>query len=176
MTIKIFSNLILALYLTTGTLQEAKAAEISSSPADVKKEEDYAPYLLVSCMDFRLRHKVQKFMEKYVGNKSYDEFVIPGASLGALNGQYPYWNNTFEDVVKLAVNLHKVTHVIFLDHRDCGAYKMLTNEDYAGSREKETIAHSQQFHHIRTMMKEKFPDMHVETLIMGLDGEVETIP
>jgi hypothetical protein len=126
-------------------------------------------------MDFRLRDEVASFMQQRIGKDTYDEFVIAGASLGAFNEKYPHWAKTFEDTLGLAIKLHAITHVIFLDHRGCGAYKILKGESCCDEKAVETNVHAEQFKAVRDMMKERFPDIKVETLIMGLDGQVETI-
>ncbi len=160
------------------TAHNEPPAESIQVPSSVSTPEEYghiAPYLLITCMDFRLRDEVQKFMELRFGPDQYDELILPGASLGALNAQFPHWRQTFEDVVKLSVELHHSTRVIFLDHRNCGAYKKLKGEACCDERAKETQAHAEQFQAVRALLQDKFPTLQVETLIMGLDGQVETV-
>lgn len=160
------------------TVHNELPAESIQVPSSVSTPEGYghtAPYLLVTCMDFRLRDEVEKFMELRFGPDKYDEVVLPGASLGALNKEFPHWRETFKDIVTLSTQLHDTTKIIFLDHRDCGAYKKLKGKACCDDRAKETYAHAEQFHAVREMLQEDFPDLQVETLIMGLDGQVETI-
>ncbi len=160
---------------TPGVEENASSVESLSTPKDSKDQGHHAPYLLVSCMDFRLRKEVAEFMKVRAGTDTYDEFVIPGASLGAFNENYPHWVKTFEDTVGLCIKLHSITHVIFLDHRNCGFYKMLKGEHCCDDKDAETHVHATQFEAVRKIMKEKFPDLKVETLIMGLDGQVEEV-
>lgn len=183
---KILSTVVLGIFFTATSLadmdkdtpvMEENASSVESLPApkESKEQGHHAPYLLVSCMDFRLRNEVAKFMKSRVGENTYDEFAIPGASLGAFNENYPHWVQTFEDTVGLCIKLHSITHVIFLDHRNCGFYKMLKGEHCCDDKDTETHVHATQFEAIRKIMKEKFPDLKVETLIMGLDGQVEEV-
>jgi len=179
---KIFSTVIFSITLagticadTGKTPPSAESVKVLSSVSDPKDYSHHASYLLVSCIDFRLRDEVANFMQQRIGKDTYDEFVIAGASLGAFNEKYPHWAKTFADTVELAIKLHAVTHVIFLDHRSCGAYKLLKGENCCDDKAIETNVHTEQFKAVRAMMKEKFPDIIVETLIMGLDGQVETI-
>lgn len=153
----------------------AESIKVPSSVTDPKQYGHSAPYLVISCMDFRLRDELEKFMELRVGPDQYDEIVLPGASLGVFNEKYPQWSKTFEDIVRLSLKLHKITTIIFIDHRDCGAYKMLKGEHCCDSKAKETNVHAVQFDAVRKLLKEKFPQLKVETLIMGLDGQVETV-
>ncbi len=62
-----------------------------------------------------------------------------------------------------------------LDHRDCGAYKVILGEDLAKDPAKETAAHSMQLKHLGRLIKEKYPSLEVELLLMALDGKVEVI-
>ena len=179
---KIFSTVIFGIVLigaifadTEKTPPSAESVKVLSSVSDPKDYPHHASYFLVSCMDFRLRDEVANFMQQRIGKDTYDEFVIAGASLGAFNEKYPHWAKTFIDTIELAIKLHTVTHVIFLDHRSCGAYKILKGESCCDDKAVETNVHAEQFKAVRAMMKEKFPDIKVETLIMGLDGQVETI-
>lgn len=154
----------------------AESIVVPSSVKDPKQYGHSAPYLVVSCMDFRLRDELEKFMELRVGPDKYDEIVLPGASLGVFNEKYPEWSKTFEDIVRLSLKLHKITTIIFIDHRDCGAYKMLKGEHCCDDKATETHVHAVQFEAVRKLIKKEFPSLKVETLMMGLDGQVETIP
>ena len=75
----------------------------------------------------------------------------------------------------MASDLHKIRKVIVLDHRDCGAYKVVLGEDFAKDPAKETAIHATQLRRLRTMIKEKYPALGVELLLMALDGKVQTI-
>jgi hypothetical protein len=169
----LFSNFVLA-----DNVLIKPPAESIQVPSSVTPPDEYghtAPYLLVTCMDFRLRDEVEKFMELRFGPDQYDEIALPGASLGAFNEEFPHWQKTFEDVVQLSIQLHQTSKIIFLDHQDCGAYKKLKGEMCCHEKAKETQVHAEQFHAVRSLLHDKFPDLQIETLIMGLDGQVETV-
>lgn len=134
-----------------------------------------ASTLLIQCVDFRLREETDEFMHKIGLRDKYDEVALPGASLALVNDKYTYWGKTIEDVVQILQGLHKIQQVIFLDHRECGAYKLLIGEEYLETQEKETAAHVEVLNKARKVIKEKFPQLKVYTFLMGLDGEVEQI-
>ena len=98
-----------------------------------------------------------------------------GASLGALTDKYPAWNKTFWDHLEVSIALHHVKRVILLDHRDCGAYKVILNTDLAKDPETETAAHGLHLKKLEALINQKYPDLAVETLLMALDGSVETV-
>jgi len=136
---------------------------------------DEAEALLLSCMDYRLTDQTTRYMDKRGLKNKYDHIILAGAALGALTEKFPAWNQTFWDHVDVAGDLHKIRKVIVLDHRDCGAYKVLLGEDFAKDPAKETAIHATQLKRLRTMIKEKYPALGVELLLMALDGKVQTI-
>lgn len=52
---------------------------------------------------------------------------------------------------------------------------MLKGERCCDDKDIETHVHATQFEAVRKITKEKFPDLKVETLIMGLDGQIEAV-
>lgn len=131
--------------------------------------------LVVSCIDFRLRTELENYAVERFGPDSYDEIAIAGASLGAYSEQLPGWNQTFVANLDIAIALHGVNTVVFIDHRDCGAYKKFVGPDCCTDREKETQAHETHMNVVRAYMKNKYPSIKVETLLMNLDGSVESL-
>ncbi|MGG7055270.1 carbonic anhydrase [Nitrosomonas sp. ANs5] len=134
-----------------------------------------AKTLLLSCMDYRLMDEIERYMLRKGLYHNYDHIVLAGASLGAITEKYPAWTRTFWDHLDLSVTLHGIHTVIVMDHRDCGAYKMLLGEDYSSDLDKETAVHTANLMHLKKMINEKYPQIEVETLLMDLKGEVEVI-
>lgn len=131
--------------------------------------------LLLSCMDFRLMNEIEAYMNARGLRDKYDHVVLAGASLGAVTDQYPAWSKTFWDHVDVAKKLHHIRKVIVIDHRDCGAYKVVLGEDSVRTEELETAAHVAQLSKLHRLLKEKHPELVVETLLMSLDGQVEPV-
>ena len=134
-----------------------------------------ASTLLVSCIDFRLRDETAELMEEiFKLTDQYDEVAIPGSSLALVaKDAKPHWGETLKDIISLASNLHKIERVIFLDHRECGAYKIILGDESVSTHDKETKAHKKIFKKTRKVFAKQFPDLKVYTLLMGLDGKVE---
>lgn len=136
----------------------------------------HASTLLISCVDFRLRDEIEKFMRKDLKLLDhYDEITIPGAALAMATSQYPAWKQTIEQVITLAMKLHGIKYVILLDHRDCGAYKTILGEGTVDTKQKETDTHKKILSEAKRIIKLKFPELEVYTLLMGLDGLIENI-
>ena len=131
--------------------------------------------LLLSCMDYRLIDEIDRYMTSRGLRDKYDHIILAGASLGAITEKYPAWNKTFWGHLDVAIQLHHIHKVIVMDHRDCGAYKVILKEDFYQNPMEETAIHSQKLNELRGQIKAKYPKLEVELLLMGLDGEVERI-
>jgi carbonic anhydrase len=105
----------------------------------------------------------------------YDQVILAGASLGALTSAYPEWNTTFWQHLDLAIQLHSIQRVIVVDHRDCGAYKLVLGQDLAADLPLETQVHAEWLRALRDAINAKYPDLGVELFLMALDGTVEQI-
>ena len=131
--------------------------------------------LLLSCMDYRLVEDTERYMAGRGLRKKYDHVILAGASLGAVTEKFPAWNKTFWEHLDVAIDLHHIHQVILLDHRDCGAYKVILGEDFAKDPAKEAQVHATKLRELRTRILAKQPKLAVEMLLMSLDGKVETI-
>ena len=131
--------------------------------------------LLLTCMDFRLANEIEAYMTARGLRDRYDHVVLAGASLGALNDRFPAWSEVFWQHLDLAIELHEVHRVMVLDHRDCGAYKVVLGEDFGKMPEKETQIHAETLMTLRKQILAKYPQLAVETYLMALDGSVQQI-
>lgn len=134
-----------------------------------------AEALLLNCIDFRLISEVNAFMNGKGLQHAYDQFILAGASLGALTAAYPEWNTTFWQHLDLAIQLHSIQEVIVVDHRDCGAYKQVLGEDFALDPAREAEVHSAWLVALRDAITAKYPDLGVALYLMALDGTVLAI-
>jgi hypothetical protein len=96
----------------------AYASEVLAK-ADTLSSENMA--LLVSCMDYRYPNRIVSVMDELGLSGKYDHFVLAGASLGF---HVQSWQDVLIKHIEAALLLkHKIKKVVFLDHRDCGAYR-----------------------------------------------------
>ena len=151
-----------SLLAATSMLPEARAAGTTDA-------------LLLSCMDFRLMDDIERYMSDRGLRNKYDHIVLAGASLGAITDKYPAWNKTFWEHLDIAIKLHNIHTVIVMDHRDCGAYKVILGAEHTKDPEVEKNTHAVQLKKLTGLINEKYPKLKVETLLMALDGNVETI-
>jgi carbonic anhydrase len=131
--------------------------------------------MLLNCMDYRLVDQTAQYMAKRGFKGKYDDIVLAGAALGAVTEKHPAWNETFWDELGVALDLHHIHKVMVLDHRDCGAYKVILGEDFAKDPANETAVHTAQLKRLGEAIHAKYPALEVELLLMALDGKVETI-
>ena len=162
-----------------------RPAQVLASPtptvqAKPQREGD-TDALLLSCMDYRLVHDTAEYMqnERHLLNR-YDYVILAGASLGVNNRTYRNWGRTFWQHLDTAIALHHIHEVIVMDHRNCGAYKLLLGRDFPPDpteeqRKEETKVHKQQLDRLARAIHRRRPDLDVTSLLMNLDGSVEEI-
>ena len=117
----------------------------------------------------------------------FDYFVLAGASLGFNESKEAYstkevpkhasnnWHLTYEDHVKLAIDLHHITEIVVVDHMDCGYYKSIY-EDAVDTPAKERAKHVFNLHKFVSYMKNtpEFSNLSYVTILANLEGEKVT--
>jgi hypothetical protein len=131
--------------------------------------------LVLSCMDFRLVNETAFLFNEHGLTNKYDQISLAGSTLGIVSDKYPAWAETFWTHLDLAIKLHGVKRVIAVDHRDCGAYKLVYGKDFGKLPEEETQIHTKVMSDFRDQVKKKQPNVEVELLLMWLDGHVQPI-
>jgi len=126
--------------------------------------------LILSCIDYRFPHLICDYLDArgLIGN--YDIFTLPGASLGACCPEYPHWNETFEEVITLAMGLHSIKKIIILNHEECGAFQKLRG--IPSKKSCEIDMHKDQVAITQAWLEKKFPQLGYEFLYINLAGEV----
>lgn len=142
--------------------------------SDTLKNMSQASTLLISCVDFRLRDETEKLMSQQLQLlDDYNEVSVPGAALAFVSPEHPHWKATVEDIIGLVEKLHNIKRVVLLDHRDCGAFKLVKGHDHAKTYAHETEAHKAVLAEAKAAIEYKFPNLKVYTMLLGLDGSVE---
>jgi hypothetical protein len=131
--------------------------------------------LLFNCIDFRLTEATTRYMTDRGMAGKYDQLVLAGASLAAQTKKFPAWGETFWEHVKVARDLHHIHQVIVIDHRDCGAYKVVFGEDFAKDPAKELAVHARELRSLRAKLHTRYPKLSVDLGLMALDGSVEAV-
>jgi hypothetical protein len=131
--------------------------------------------LLLNCMDYRLTAATTRYMTDQGMAGLYDQVILAGASLGARTDKFPAWRTTFWEHLKVAIDLHHIHEVVVIDHRDCGAYKVILGEDFAKDPVKEFAVHAEQLRGLRAEIRKTYPALEVRLGLMALDGKVEKV-
>jgi ribosomal protein L12E/L44/L45/RPP1/RPP2 len=105
----------------------------------------------------------------------YDHVVLAGASAGALGKLGADWASTFWKHVDTAIQLHHVRELIVVDHRDCGAFKIVFGAESIAERGRETNLHRTLLHKLRAEVGARHPTLRTQLLLMDLEGKVEDL-
>ena len=128
--------------------------------------------MVLSCIDPRFQPIVYKYLKKKKLNGKYSSFTIAGAALGVTANKFKKWHKVFWDNIDISIKLHKIKKLIVINHRDCGAAKII-NRKKEFSKINETKVHKNSFKKIKKIFKKKYPNLIIETLLISLNQKVE---
>jgi carbonic anhydrase len=129
--------------------------------------------MVVSCIDPRLQEPVHRYTAKHHLTGKFSAFVIAGAAVGIVAEPFKDWQKAYWDNVTTSVKLHNIKKVIVIDHRDCGAAKIAYGEAKVANWQVETETHKTALMEFRKQMKDRLPQLGVETGLMALNGKIE---
>mgnify|MGYP001390313332 FL=1 len=124
--------------------------------------------MVLSCIDPRFQSRVYKYLKskKLIGK--YSSFTIAGAGVGVTHKKFKKWHSTFWDNLNTSIKLHKITKLIVINHKDCGAAKIVNKEKKFTSLVEKTI-HRKSFQDIDKIIKKKYPNLSVEFKTLSLE-------
>ena len=128
--------------------------------------------MVLSCIDPRFQPIVFNYLKKRKLNGKYSSFTIAGSAIGVTAPKFRKWHKTFWDNLETSIKLHKIKKLIVINHRDCGAAKIIYGKkkiDYFN----ETKIHKNSFIKIKNSFKNKYPNLKIETILAGLNKKVE---
>jgi len=129
--------------------------------------------MVLSCIDPRLQEPVHDYTHRRRLAGKCSQFVIAGAAIGVVAEPFKDWHKAWWDNVATSVQLHNIKKVIAIDHRDCGAAKIAYGEGSVANWKAETATHKTALTQFRQQMKERLPQLGVETGLMALNGRIE---
>ena len=123
--------------------------------------------MVLSCMDPRFQHLVHNHLKKKKLTGKYSAFTIAGAAVGVTHNKFKKWHNTFYDNLGTSIQLHKIAKLIVINHKDCGAAKIVNgNRKFSSSIEKKI--HKTSFTKLKKKLKKKFPKIKVYFKVLSL--------
>ena len=129
--------------------------------------------MVLSCIDPRFPELTLNYMKGRGLVGKYSQFVFAGASIGVVAPAFKDWHKAFWDNLAASIQLHHISKVIALDHRDCGAAKIAYGVEKVANPQVETETHRAALMEFRRQVGEHQPKLAVETGLMALDGKVE---
>ena len=128
--------------------------------------------MVLSCIDPRFQPIVYNYLKKKKLNGKYSSFTIAGSAIGVTANKFKSWHKTFWDNFDTSVKLHNIKKLIVINHRDCGAAKII-NGKKKFSKINETNVHKTSFQKIKKIFKKKYPKLSIELKIISLSSKVE---
>jgi len=123
--------------------------------------------MVLSCIDPRFQSKVYKYLKSKKLTGKYSSFTIAGASIGVTNKKFKKWHSTFWENLKTSIKLHRITKLIVINHKDCGAAKIVNGKKKFNSSIEDKI-HKQSFEKLRKTLRKKHPNLKVNFKTMKI--------
>ena len=123
--------------------------------------------MVLSCMDPRFQPKAYKYLKAKKLTGKYSSFTIAGAAIGVTHKKFKKWHSTFIDNLSTSIKLHKINKLIVINHRDCGAAKIVNGKKKFNSNTENKI-HKDSFEKIKKILNKKFPTLKLYFKILSL--------
>jgi len=129
--------------------------------------------MVLSCIDPRFQPIVYNYLKKKKLTGKYSSFTIAGSAIGVTANKFKRWHKVFWDNFETSVKLHNIKKLIVINHRDCGAAKIINGKkDF--NIINETNVHKNSFQKIKKIFRKKYPKLSIELKIISLNSNVET--
>ena len=128
--------------------------------------------MVLSCIDPRFQPVVFNYLKKRGLKGKYSSFTIAGSAIGVTAQKFKKWHKTFWDNLETSIKLHKIKNLIVINHRDCGAAKIINGKKKFDNF-IETEIHKDSFTKIKKRFKNKYPNLKIETNLVSLNKNVE---
>ena len=123
-------------------------------------------------MDPRFQPIVFNFLKKKKLSGKYSLFTIAGSAIGVTANKFKKWHKTFWDNFETSVKLHNIKKLIVINHRDCGAAKIINGKKEFSST-NETKVHKNSFQRIKKIFKKKYPKLKIELKLISLNKKIQ---
>ncbi|MEK7617402.1 MAG: carbonic anhydrase [Patescibacteria group bacterium] len=115
-----------------------------------------AEAIVITCIDFRFQEYINKYIAENFKPGTYDRGAFAGAAKSL---------DTILDQIDIAVRLHYIKKAVLINHEDCGAYGSKGHVDH----------HVRDLHRAAKTIKERFPNLKVETYYLHLNGTLDKL-
>tara|TARA_B100000941_G_scaffold148129_1_gene105083 strand:- start:753 stop:1169 length:417 start_codon:yes stop_codon:yes gene_type:complete len=127
--------------------------------------------MVLSCIDPRFQPIIFNYLVKKKLKGKYSLFTVAGASIGVTSPKFKKWHRSFWDNFETSIKLHKIRKLIVINHRDCGAAKIINgNKDFDSLNEIKI--HKSSFKKIKKVFKKKYSKLKIETYLISLNKKI----
>ena len=128
--------------------------------------------MVLSCIDPRFQPIIFNYLTKKRLKGKYSLFTVAGASIGVTSPKFKKWHRSFWDNFETSIKLHKIRKLIVINHRDCGAAKVINgNKDFNSLNEIKI--HKSSFKKIKKVFKKKYSKLKIETYLISLNKKIK---
>ena len=128
--------------------------------------------MVLSCIDPRFQPIVYNYLKKKRLIGKYSSFTIAGSAVGVTANRFKKWHKVFWENFDTSVKLHNIKKLIVINHRDCGAAKII-NGKKEFSTVNETKVHKTSFQKLKKIFKKKYPKLKIELKIVSLNKKIQ---
>ena len=128
--------------------------------------------LVLSCIDPRFQPIVYNYLKKKKLMGKYSAFTIAGSAVGVTANRFKKWHKVFWENFDMSVKLHNIKKLIVINHRDCGAAKII-NGKKEFSTINETKVHKTSFQKLKKIFKKKYPRLKLELKLVSLNKKIQ---
>lgn len=128
--------------------------------------------MVLSCIDPRFQPIVYNYLRKKKLSGKYSSFTIAGSAVGVTANKFKRWHKIFWDNFETSVKLHNIKKLIVINHRDCGAAKII-NGKKEFSDINETKVHKNSFKKIKKIFRKKYPKLSIELKLISLNKKIQ---
>ena len=128
--------------------------------------------MVLSCIDPRFQPIVYNYLKKKKLIGKYSSFTIAGSAIGVTANKFKRWHKVFWDNFETSVKLHNIKKLIVINHRDCGAAKIINGKkDFTNINE--TNVHKNSFQKIKKIFRKKYPKLSIELKLISLNKKIQ---
>ena len=128
--------------------------------------------MVLSCIDPRFQPIVYNYLKKKKLTGKYSSFTIAGSAVGVTANRFKKWHKVFWENFDTSVKLHNIKKLIVINHRDCGAAKIINGKkDF--SLINETKVHKTSFQKLKKIFKKKYPKLKIELKLISLNKRIQ---
>ena len=128
--------------------------------------------MVLSCIDPRFQPIVYNYLKKKKLMGKYSDFTIAGSAVGVTANRFKKWHKVFWENFDTSVKLHNIKKLIVINHRDCGAAKII-NGKKEFSTINETKVHKTSFQKLKKIFKKRYPRLKLELKLVSLNKKIQ---